>query len=219
MIGLIGTKRLTMLAALVAANAALGGAAYAYLAPQNMKLDRELKTATAQVASKRSEAQRLRDEIQTIQEEKEKFELLESAGFLEDQDRLDARKTMEAVQSYARVLSARYNIDPGVIQEIDETNQAPQVLLNSPIKVDVDALDDVDVYNFLYLMENAFPGHVAVKSIALERKLDLNEVTLRQIGSGIPTVMMAGEIVFDWKTMLARDKIVTEAGLAPPPGN
>ena len=58
-------------------------------------------------------------------------------------------------------------------------------------------------------MENAFIGHVSVVAFDLERILDLNEVTLRQIGSGIPAVLVRAKVVFDWKTLMSRDQVST----------
>ena len=56
-----------------------------------------------------------------------------------------------------------------------------------------------------------FPGHVSVNNVKLERKLDVNEITLRQIGSGIPAVMVQGSVDFDWRTMVPENMVQSPA--------
>lgn len=219
MIQLIGIKRLMVIAVLAGLCAMLGAGAYLYLIPQSQKLNRELTQITGDISFKRSEAERFRQEMTEIQNEKNTFQSLETLGFLGEQSRLEARKRIEAIQSYSGVLSARYNIAPGVVQNAETATAADRVVLTSQVTVDVDALDDADVYKFIYMMENAFIGYVSVTSFELERVLDLNEVTLRQIGSGIPAVLVKAKITFEWKTLLSRQQaMVIGAGAAPAEG-
>jgi hypothetical protein len=84
--------------------------------------------------------------------------------------------------------------------------------------VTIDALDDIDVYSFIYWMENAFPGHAAVTSLTLERKIDIDEVTLRQIGNGVPTVLVSANVAFDWSTMVPRANLPQQLGQPGTPG-
>lgn len=206
MIQLIGIKRLTVILVLVALSGLLGAASYLYMIPQNAKLEQELRSIVADASFKRSEADRFRQEMTEIQDEKNTFQSLETLGFLGEQSRLDARKRIEAIQGYSRVLTARYNIEPGVSENVETAAEADRVILKSPITIEVDALDDADVYNFLHMLENSFIGYTAVKSFELERVLDLNEVTLRQIGSGMPAVLVKAKIELDWKTLMSREE-------------
>lgn len=220
MIQLIGAKRLTIIAILFGLCAVMGGASYMYLMPQNQKLEQDLRRIKSDISFKRSEADRFRQEMAEIQNEKNTFESMESLGFLGEQSRLEARKRIEAIQSYSRVLAARYNIAPGVVEAAEAAAAADRVILKTQMTIDIDALDDADVYSFIHLMENAFIGHVAVTSFELERVLDLNEVTLRQIGSGIPTILVKARVVFEWKTLLSREQaMVIGAGSVSPAGS
>ena len=219
MIQLIGAKRLMMIVVLAGLCSVLGAGAYLYLIPQGEKLEKELRTIKSDISFKRSEADRFRQEMAEIQNEKNTFESLETLGFLGEQSRLDARKRIEAIQSYSRVLSATYNIEPGSVENADTATAADRVVLKSKVTIDIEALDDADVYSFVYLLENAFIGYVAVTSMELERVLDLNEVTLRQIGSGIPTVLVKAKIEMDWKTLMSREQALVIGAAVPTAGS
>lgn len=206
MIKLIGAKRLVIIAVLAGLCAVLGASSFMLIKPQNEKVDRELRQLKSDISFKRSETNRFREEMAEIQNEKNTFQSLQSLGFLGEQSRLEARKRIEAIQSYSRILSARYNIAPGKVENTATATDADQVLLKTEIVIDLDALDDADIYKFISLMESAFIGHVSVTSLELERVLDLNEVTLRQIGSGIPAVLVKAKLVLNWQTLLSRQQ-------------
>lgn len=217
MINLIGFKRLVIIAVLTVFCAGMGALAYLFLIPQNQKLNNELTQIRSDISFKRTEVDRFRQELAEIQNEKSTFQSLGEMGFLGEQSRLEARKRIEAIQSYSRVLSARYNIAPGTVENAETAKEADRVILKSQISIDVDAMDDADIYKFAYLMENAFMGHVSITSFELEREIDLNEVTLRQIGSGVPAILVKGKIVLDWKTLLSREQaVLIGAGTAAP---
>lgn len=206
MIKLIGAKRLMIILVLAGLCAVLAGVSFGLIKPEQDAAKRQLSALKSDISFKTTETARFRQEMAEIQSEKNTFQSLQSVGFLGEQSRLEARKRIEAIQSYSRVLSARYNIGPGVISNVETATEADQVLMTTEIKIDLDALDDADVYKFISLMENAFIGHVSVTSFELQRVLDLNEVTLRQIGSGIPAVLVKAKLVLNWKTLLSRQQ-------------
>lgn len=209
MIKIIGPRRIIMLSVLLAVNAALATATYMYLMPQNEKIERDLRRVKGEISTKRGESERLRTEHAQILEQKSSFENLKEAGFLGHQDRFLVRDRMEAIQSYSRVLTAKYNIQPMTLEETKEAAQSNQVVLASKMDADVDAIGDLDVYRFIYWLENGFPGHITINNVVLRRRNEVNDVTLRQLGTGTPLVMVTGELDFEWRTMVPRE----EAGL------
>lgn len=216
MITLIGAKRLMIIAVLFVLCGLMGAGTYLYLIPKNQALKQQLTQIRSDISFKRSEANRFREEMAEIQSEKNVFKSMQSTGFLGEQSRLEARKRIVAIQSYSRVLSARYNIQPGVVENAETAVNADRVILKTQLSFDVDAMDDADIFNFIYLMENAFMGHISVTSFELDRVLDVNEVTLRQIGSGTPMILVKAKILFDWKTLMSREQAaLIGAGTAP----
>lgn len=212
MIKIIGPRRIIILSALIAVNAALAAGTYMYLIPQNEKLERNLRQVKREISTKRADTDRLRTEHTQILGQKNSFENLKEAGFLGHQDRFLVRDRMEAIQSYSRVLTAKYNIQPVTLEESKEAAKSNQVVLNSKMNADVDAVGDIDIYRFIYWLENGFPGHITINNVVLRRRNEVNDVTLRQLGTGTPLVMVNGKMDFEWRTMVPRE----EAGLNMP---
>jgi hypothetical protein len=179
---------------------------YLYVVPQNEKTGRELRTAKAEIASKQNETEKLRGEYELIQKQRASFEDLKEAGFLGPQDRVVARERMEAIQTHSRVVQAKYSIEPVKVEENKSAADSGQVILNSAINVDVDALDDIDFLSFVYWLENGFPGQITINNIDIKRESDVDDVTLRQIGTGSPLVIVKGQANFEWRTMVPREE-------------
>lgn len=206
MIGVIGTRRLFILGALIAVNALMAASTYLYLIPQNDKMKKSVNATKAEIASKRSNTERLRQEYDVIMTQKQSFEDLKATGFLGTQDRVQARDWIEAIQTHARVLRANYTIEPSKVEENKYAAESNQVILASGIKTEIDALDDQDVMNFAYWLENGFMGQVTLTSFEISRQSDVSDLTLRQIGTGTPVVIVKGKVDFEWRTMVPRDE-------------
>jgi hypothetical protein len=211
MIKIIGTQRIFMLAVMLGVNAFMAAAVYLYFIPQNVRIEGELRQVKADIVSKQNETERLQTEYRLIQEQRNHFEDLKATGFLSQQDRVTARERMEAIRAYSRVLLADYNILPVAVEESTYAALSNQVILNSAVNARIDALDDTDIYSFIYWLENGFPGQVMVNTVEIRRENEVNDVTLRQIGNGVPVVMVRGAVDFEWRTMSPRE----EAGLPP----
>lgn len=211
MINVLGTKRLIVITVITAINAVLAAALFLYLQPQNVKIERDLQSTRGQISSKRADIGRLRVEYQQIQEEQVFFGGLEDAGFFSDQDRLLARRRMQEIIEQSGVLSASYDIAPRTEITNSKAEEADHVQLRSQITVNIEALDDTDFYEFVYLVENGFPGQTSIQEINVERVLDVNETVLRSVGTGSNPVMVRGRISFTWNTLVPRDLIEQEA--------
>lgn len=218
MIQVIGYKRLLMLAILFGANVFLAGMVYYVVMPQKSKTDVELNTAKAAVQARRAEVSRMKADYEQVQEQKDRFEKLRQSGFFGKQDRAEAKNLIASIQSTSRVLGATYQIGAAALTEEGAVAESGHVLMSSPVSVSISALDDLDYYSFMYWMENSFPGHVGIKSFNLERKIDIDDDVLRQIGNGVPTVLISGSIDFSWSTMIPKESVTQQLGqpLSPP---
>lgn len=206
MMNLLGFKRLVIIGALLLLNVVLIPSLYLYFLPQNARLQSQLQDLTAQATQKATEAQNLREQFATIQQQKVLFENIQAAGFLTDQSRAVARRRIEEIQQFTHVLRAGYEVSAATIEKYDEATAAGYMVLDSPLTINVDALDDVDIYNFIYWIEMTMPGHIALEDLKMERNYTVNEGTLRNIGNGIPTVMVKGTMKVAWRTMVPMPK-------------
>lgn len=207
MIRIVGVKRIMVLAVLTAAAALLFAADYGYLRPENSAASAELRQIGTQVAEKRAESDRLRTEAEEIKQQQVRYESLARAGFFSDQNRLVARKRIEDIQKETGVLQASYDIATGEVQKDQNADEAGYAVLVSPIRIGIEAMDDVDIYNFIYWMENSFPGHIMLDNLHVTKTRDLDEVSLRQIGAGVPTPLIKADLAFSWRTMVSVEKV------------
>jgi hypothetical protein len=202
MIKAMGPRRLLVLFSLIGVNALLAAIIYLWIVPQTADVAGQLSDVKGKVNASRSNTQQLRTQYDLIQKQKEDFGKLQATGFFTAQDRVEARQRIEAIQRYSHVLQANYNIKRADFKKTDDLTTAGQVMLSTPVTVSVDALDDMDFYNFLYLVQNTFPGFAGINAVDITRVKDLDDVTLRQIGSGIPTPLIKGNIDFTWQTVV-----------------
>ena len=169
--------------------------------------DRNLSSAKSKLEGKRAEIQKLKEEYALLQSNLKEFKNLEARGFFNDQGRVEAQKSFEKLRSVSGVLKAKYDIASGEIVEDTRASDAGYVVLKSPITVELDSLDDVDVYSFLKLIEEKFPGRVDVVSMYIKRKEAISPVLLRRIGTGEPVTVVTSKLEFVWRTMTSRESL------------
>lgn len=206
MIDVIGTRRLLILLAMVAINAAFGAGLYYYMRPQEVSLENELSSVKTAISSKEGDIANLQVELDKLIEQRDTFKHLKKMGFFSTQDRIDARERIDEIRELSRVLSVKYLIKPAVLESNENIERANHVILSSSFHVDIDALDDMDIYRFMYLLKTSFPGHVSFDKIELVKLTDVNEPVLKKIGSGEPVVVVRARIDFTWRTILPEDE-------------
>ena len=119
---------------------------------------------------------------------------------------------MERIQQEANVISAVASIQAGEFLQDEEASKASHEILRSPISVRVEALDDIDVYRYIYMVEKAFPGHVSLKKLNLSRKSDITGTILRAIASGSNPPLVQADIELTWHTMIPALPTTNEQG-------
>jgi hypothetical protein len=102
---------------------------------------------------------------------------------------------------------AEYSIDPAKVIRDQKAKKAGHVILSSPVSIDMEALDDIDIYTFIDLMQKDFPGNIDIRKITLERKHDIKTELLQNIASGEPKVLMEAKMEFQWRSMIPESNL------------
>jgi hypothetical protein len=210
MIKVLGIKRIVGILSLLLLSGVVGALLFMYILPEREKLDRDLRILSASIASGRAEIDQLKQDIAFFEEQKYLFGNLVSLGFFTEQDRFYAQKRIEAIQDKSNILQMYYNFTPARVEENIHAAEANHVVLTTTVDVNVEAIDDLDFYRFMYWVNNAFSGQTSINSFNLERVADVDDYTLRQIGSGTPVTLLKGNITFDWRTLIPRENFVSE---------
>ena len=229
MLQILGRSRIIVLIVLVLLNAVAGYCLYEYLIPARADAETELNKADSKLETKRGEIQRLKEEYALLQKNLTLFKELEGKGFFNDQGRVAAKETFEKLRTISGVLKAKYDISEGSLIEDVRASDAGYVILQSPVSVELDSLDDVDVYSFLKLIQERFPGKVDIVKMDIGKKENVTPLLLRAIGTGQPTTMVSSKIDFIWRTMASRDGLLknttgsstttAEPTIVKPPGS
>lgn len=211
MIDVLGIKRIFILLVLAALNLILLASVYGYLQPANADKSLQLRRVSAKVKTLEAEVADYQVEFSQLTSKQQQFDELKDSGFFSEQGRREAQAIFERIQSEANVISATANIQPGILVDDAEAAKADHRILKSDITVRIEAFDDVDVFRYLYLIEHFFPGHVVIKSMTMERTMNVNGTILRAIASNSNPILVRADIDMVWRTMIPVSNVSANA--------
>lgn len=212
MIKVIGAKRLIVLAILIAANAVLAGVLYQYFLPEIKDTERHLRIVRSQISSKETDISRMQIEFDQLDEQQALFDALKADGFFTEQSRRDAEDVFLQAKDNSDIVSASVKIGRGQKTQDDEATKAGHVILISPIEIELEAVEDRDIYSYLYILQKLFPGHLTVDEVFIERTAQLNDVLLRAIATGQKPPLVKAQMTLSWRTMVPSDDAEQDGG-------
>lgn len=210
MIRSLGLQRVLVLGLLVLANAVLGTLVYVYFMPHRIKQDRELRASEASVATLRADIDKLQIDMQQFEQQKEFFDQIAARGFMNAQNRRTAETYLKNIQSERNVVKAAASIKAGVIEENRMASKAKHKVLNSPIIVVLQALDDSAVYKFIHDMQYEFDGHISVYDLHTRRVGDVTGPILRGIATGTRPPLVEAKIMMEWRNLIPDSELIGE---------
>lgn len=210
MIDILGIKRVILLLVLVGINALLAAVVYLYLTPEVVKKERSYSSLSSEIGRISGDVQRMQIEFDQLEEQQASFKELEADGFFRNQSRRMAIDVFNEIQEKSNVSTAIASIQAGVIEDNEDAQKASYKVLKSPIQVKIESLDDVDVMNYLFLVDNYFPGHVSIEKIKLSRESDVSGTVLRGIASGANPPLVKAEVDMVWRTMIPESQVIGE---------
>ncbi|MAQ70938.1 MAG: hypothetical protein CL565_01965 [Alphaproteobacteria bacterium] len=207
MIDIIGMKRILTIAIIAGFAIILFAAAYFLMVPQTQTLNGEYQSVSSQASGKRSEVLGLRQEFTELQGTIRNFRILEEEGFFVNQNRLEASEIVENFRDIVGLIKARLEIDPGEILENQMAQEAGHVYLQSKLNLSLEAQDDLEIFAFLKLMQDRFPGELIIEEMSISKTRNLDEVVLRQIGTGTPVTLIQANLIYNWITIPAEEDL------------
>ena len=81
-----------------------------------------------------------------LDHQKDFYDIISRMGFFNDQDRVLARQRFDTMQKLSKIISARYEIKAANILTDEVSPETGFVVMESPITVELAAVDDLDVY-------------------------------------------------------------------------
>ena len=216
MIEIIGLRRLSILLFLLCINAGLGAGVYYYVMPDTERVTRQLTRAQNDLRARQNDVNRLMEEFDKIEDMRDRFDVITRRGFFKDQDRLEAKARIEEIERISGVIAVRYTINPAQFHQTEALSRAGHVIMNQSVILSIDAFDDIDIYRFIYLLEDSFLGHVSIETLTMNRTRRINDSVLRAVGAGRSPPLVQATLSFGWRTLVPENEFRASAGAGRP---
>lgn len=213
MIRAIGFQRFMIIMFLIGVSTLMGVFQFTMAIPKKRQAYADLQAVQSQTSTLKTELENMQTNMHIFEARKNVFKEMEQKEFFGTQDRADARDRVERIQKLSKILNAKYEIRPAVIEEQDVPETFEYTVIKSDVKIQMTAVDDTDIYRFIYYLNYGFPGHVVIKDLSMVRNIDIDENILKEIGGGTPPTIVEATLDLEWRTMARKD----EVDIAPEP--
>lgn len=208
MIEAIGIKRIIILLVLAALTGIFGFLHLSVFSPKSESAMRQASALRGQIVTLRDETEALKTDMTRFRERSIQFKKISDAGFFNDQSRVLARQRLEEMQIESKLLAARYEIKRARIVNSERASKAGYGILETPITLQLSAIDDVDIYKFIYMLNYTFPGQISIVDMELVRRLEVTPEILKEIGLGRPPEIISAKLNVEWRTMVKQENLV-----------
>lgn len=205
---ILGAKRIFMLSLLAGINILCALVVYSFFVPEEDRLNRQWRVVRGEVAKLRNDIADFQVEMKDLESQREAFEALRQAGFFERQSRRLVEDVLKEAQDVSQVTTAFVNVQPGEVEFTEFDEKTGHYLLVSRIQIEIKALNDKDIYQYISILKERFPGHVSVKNMDITRKIDVNRTLLRSIASNNNPELVRANILMSWRTMIPQNEVV-----------
>lgn len=172
------------------------------LAPAQKRSQNEFRNQEAQYNIMQTNMNDLASGLEMFDQQKDKFERLTKVGFFDSQDRLKIRNLINELQKESRLMSARYTIASVETEENELAEKAGYKIITTLMNFNLEALNDADIYEFIYLMNYGFPGHISISALEIKRDLDITPTLIQKVGLGEDVSIVGASLSVTLKTMV-----------------
>ena len=182
-------------------NAVLAGLWFAVFTPQIDSLSLDLRRLRAANTSLRSQVDANSLALETIDENRERYNILNKHGFIDPQNRLGATKLMERLRETHGLTSIYYEVSPEVLNDSRELEASGFFLVSTKIIVTMRGLFDADILEFTQSIIDDFPGQIRPISFSMEKIGAPTEDNLSRLREGKLVEIIGGVLTFEWNTL------------------
>ena len=168
--------------------------------------ERKARSVQANLNKMTADTEKLIQGVELFNEQKAEFITVQKSGFFDDQDRVITKKRLDEIQLATRLKTFRYNISPAIDVTSSKLNEAGYKMLSTSIELDLGAIDDTDIFKFLYLFNHGFPGQIIISNITMEKEQNITQPLLRNIGlKGSFQPLVSSKVIAKWFTMVPKN--------------
>jgi len=133
-----------------------------YIAEISVRGERELRSEKSDISKMTKDMDDLSKGLAQFEKEKEDFANVQNMGFFDEQDRAKTKNIIEAMQRDSRLLTARYSLSPARLVPEVRAKEAGYDLISTDIDFSLEAIEDADIYRFVYMLNYGFPGQLKI---------------------------------------------------------
>lgn len=194
----VGTKRIILLVAFLLFNGLVYAGNTFYINNNKESSRSLLQSIEKDTRNLNKKARDIREDNEELNRLSDKYEKLLRKGFVNDQNRVTVRDSFNLMANVTQLISAQYNVSRAEVMEDSDLLASNHRLLVSNAQVELSAIDDVKIYNFVYLIANKYPGLANIKSFRINKKKDITAQALRGMNSSNPEPIVTGTVNFEW---------------------
>jgi hypothetical protein len=199
---MIGKRRFFILVVLLVVTGIITYAWQKILLPQNQILLMEQQQMDGERMRLQREIRELPDKYAKLTALEKRFEALKERGFINSQDRITARSRLDTLRTEAGLRGIQYNIKPQEKVDYPESYALSRILVRSNLDFDFKGLTDLEMRDFIAMIQNNFSGLVILQNFSLERGQDLNETNLQSLSLKQPVDFVTGKASFLWYSLI-----------------
>lgn len=205
MTDIIGKNRVVILAILLVANIMFYAGDTYYVKKNAQNANSELRAVKSKTQQFKNQTREVLEDNENLRKRSAIYENLIDKGFVNDQNRVTVRDSFNLMATVTQLVNANYEVSRAEVLEDKTLQSVGYNLLKSQVKVEMSAIDDVKIYNFLYLIANKYPGIANIKSLNVEKESEITAEALRRMNSAEPSPIVTGFVEFDWVTIAPFD--------------
>lgn len=203
MIELLGFKRTVLLGVLALVNLVICAALFLMVMPMREEAETSLNTTRNEISRLQGDIQNIKTELQSLKDTMPQYDALAARGFFLNQDRFYVSRTLEEMKNLSQLSGFAFSIDD--LREIKSTeaDSAKKKLVASRIKIDkVMSLLDTGFFDFMNIIETAFPVHARIQSFEVRRAGVVDDAAIKRIAETPGMTLITASLTMDWLTMV-----------------
>lgn len=201
---IIGARRTRNFGIVVVINALLVALLIVWQLPKQESLHQQKQDTERRKLDLQNQIVELPKKYAVMQKNEEEYEAMRLQGYFTDQDRIVFRQLLNDLRLSTHVRQVAYDIKPLTVVANQALSNTDVELLKSDVSVTLRSATDMEMREFVRVLQDSTPGFSAIKQQEFTRIEDLNDVNLIKFGNGEPVDFVESKYTFEWFTL--RDK-------------
>lgn len=210
MMTIIGKRRIFILLFLSVVAVAVWSLGAMYIIPASNEAKNKLSEAQGIAAEFQLQIEKLDKTAAMMKERGSEYRKVVAGGFMEEQDRLEARRKIQAIREDIGIPVMSYKIARQEDAPNSMAMQAGYVLRRSRMSFDITAYNDVDIMRFVERLRDELQGELQLQSIEIKKGGDEANMMATGLGSSSLNAMylpkISATINFAWHTIVEAPK-------------